>query len=151
LLFLELGPVHTPYPPRREGGGVELRLSPSRLELVFFRSGARFGHDYERWACFFLRLWGNKPGQFRVVIPMARNNSTSNVQPAGHMRGHVLANAQIIEFAPYLVRKQEQERERLLARLRSERGGWESEGSSRFQWDPVSRNGTRKSAIGTRN
>jgi hypothetical protein len=44
------------------------------------------------------------------------------VQPAGHMRGHVLANAQIIEFAPYLVRKQEQERERLLARLRSERG-----------------------------
>jgi hypothetical protein len=49
------------------------------------------------------------------------------------MRGHVLANAQIIEFAPYLVRKQEQERpylvrkqeqerERLLARLRSERG-----------------------------
>jgi len=41
------------------------------------------------------------------------------VQPAGHMRGHVLANAQIIEFAPYLVRKQEQERERerLLARL----------------------------------
>jgi hypothetical protein len=117
LLFLELGPVHTPYPPRREGGGVELRLSPSRLELVFFRSGARFGHDYERWACFFLRLWGNKPGQFRVVIPMARNNSTSNVQPAGHMRGHVLANAQIIEFAPYLVRKQEQERERLLARL----------------------------------
>jgi hypothetical protein len=48
---------------------------------------------------------------------MARNNSTSNVQPAGHMRGHVLANAQIIEFAPYLVRKQEQERERLLARL----------------------------------
>ena len=102
--------MHTPYPPRREGGGVELRLSPSRLELVFFRSGARFGHDYERWACFFLRLWGNKPGQFRVVIPMARNN-TADAQRAGHVRGPVLASAQIIQFAPYLARKQE----RLLA------------------------------------
>jgi len=43
---------------------------------------------------------------------MARNNSTSNAQPAGHVRGRVLANAQIIQFAPYLARKQE----RLLAR-----------------------------------
>jgi len=41
---------------------------------------------------------------------MARNNSTSNAQPAGHVRGRVLANAQIIQFAPYLARKQEQER-----------------------------------------
>jgi hypothetical protein len=46
---------------------------------------------------------------------MARNNSTSNAQPAGHVRGRVLANAQIIQFAPYLARKQEQER--ILARL----------------------------------
>jgi len=43
---------------------------------------------------------------------MARNNSTSNAQPAGHVRGRLLANAQIIQFAPYLARKQE----RLLAR-----------------------------------
>jgi hypothetical protein len=51
---------------------------------------------------------GNKPGQFRVVIPMARNN-TADAQRAGHVRGPVLASAQIIQFAPCLARKQEQE------------------------------------------
>ena len=34
-----------------------------------------------------------------------------------HLRDCALANARIIQFAPYLARKQEQEVERLLARL----------------------------------
>jgi hypothetical protein len=46
---------------------------------------------------------------------MARNNSTSNAQRDRRLRDCALANAQIIQFAPYLARKQEQER--LLARL----------------------------------
>jgi hypothetical protein len=53
---------------------------------------------------------GNRPGQFHVVISMARNNSTSNAQRARRLRDRALANAQIIQFAPYLARKQEQER-----------------------------------------
>jgi len=42
---------------------------------------------------------------------MARNNSTSNAQRDGRLRDCALANAQIIQLAPYLARKQE----RLLA------------------------------------
>jgi hypothetical protein len=46
---------------------------------------------------------------------MTRNTSTSNAQGDGPLQDCALANAEIIEFAPYLARKQEQER--FLARL----------------------------------
>src|SRR5262249_45033985 len=59
---------------------------------------------------------GNQPSDSRVVVPMARNN-TSDAQHATHLRECALASAQIIQFAPYLARKREQEVERLLARL----------------------------------
>lgn len=51
-------------------------------------------------------LWGNKPGHFRLVMPMARNN-TSNAQRDGRLRDCASASAQIIPFVPYLARKQE--------------------------------------------
>ena len=47
-------------------------------------------------------------------MPMARN-TTSNMQRDGYLRGCALATAQIIQFAPYFARKQEQRR--FLARL----------------------------------
>ena len=59
------------------------------------------------------QISGNKTGHFRVVMPMARNTNTSNAQRNGRLRD--CANAQIIQFAPYLAQKQEQER--FLARL----------------------------------
>jgi hypothetical protein len=43
---------------------------------------------------------------------MARNNNMSNAQPDRRLRDCALANAQIIQFAPYLARKQEQKVER---------------------------------------
>ena len=58
---------------------------------------------------------GNQPSDSRVVVAMARNN-TSDAQHATHLRGCALASAQIIEFAPYLAQKREQEVDRLLAR-----------------------------------
>jgi hypothetical protein len=56
-----------------------------------------------------LRLWGKQTWPIRVVIPMARNNSTSNTRRDRRLRDCAFANAQIIQFAPYLARKQEQE------------------------------------------
>jgi len=67
------------------------------------------------WPVSGLRLWGKQPGQFHVVISMARNNSTSNAQRDRRLRDCASANAQIIQFAPYLAQKQEQER--VLAQL----------------------------------
>jgi hypothetical protein len=43
-------------------------------------------------------------------MPMAPNNSTSNAQRDGRLLDCALASAQIIQFAPYLARKQEQQR-----------------------------------------
>jgi hypothetical protein len=60
---------------------------------------------------------GNQPSGSRIVVAMARNN-TSDAQHATHLRGCALASAQIIQFAPYLAQQREQEVERLLARLR---------------------------------
>jgi hypothetical protein len=57
---------------------------------------------------------GNQPSDPRIVVVMARNDSTSNAQRDTRLRECALHNAQIILFAPYLARKQEQDR--LLAR-----------------------------------
>ena len=58
---------------------------------------------------------GNQRSDLRIVMLMARNNNTSNTQRDGRLGDGALASAQIIQFAPYLARKQEQER--FLARL----------------------------------
>jgi hypothetical protein len=58
--------------------------------------------------CSFYGPRGNQPGDRRIVAVMARNN-TSNVQRDRRLWDCALANAQIIQFAPYLARKQEQE------------------------------------------
>jgi hypothetical protein len=47
-------------------------------------------------------------------MPMARNN-TSNAQRYGRLQDCAFASAKISQFAPYLARKQEQQR--FLARL----------------------------------
>src|SRR5262249_16422170 len=52
---------------------------------------------------------GNRLGQVRVVISMARSSSTSNAQRDKRLRDCGSTNAQIIQFAPYLARKQEQQ------------------------------------------
>jgi len=57
---------------------------------------------------------GNQSGDPRVVAAMARNNSTSNAQHDRHLPDRALASAQIIQFAPYLARKREQEVQPLL-------------------------------------
>src|SRR5438045_9478306 len=62
---------------------------------------------------------GNQSSDPRIVVAMARNNSTSNAQRDRHLRGGALASAQIIPFAPYLARKREQEAECLLHRHHS--------------------------------
>ena len=49
-------------------------------------------------------------------MPMARNNSTSNAQRDRRLPDCALASVQIIQFAPYLARKREQEVQCLLAR-----------------------------------
>jgi len=49
-------------------------------------------------------------------MPMARNNSTSNAQRDRRLPDCALASVQIIQFAPYLARKREQEVQGLLAR-----------------------------------
>jgi hypothetical protein len=68
-----------------------------------------------RYVCRVYDSAGNRYGQLRVVMPMARNNSTSNAQRDGRLLDCALASAQIIQFAPPLARKQEQQR--LLAPL----------------------------------
>jgi hypothetical protein len=50
-------------------------------------------------------------------MPMARNTNTSNAQRDRRLRDCALASAQIIQFAPHLAQKQEQEVGRLSARL----------------------------------
>jgi hypothetical protein len=57
------------------------------------------------WRVSCLRLWGKQTWPF------------SRRYPDGTSGDCALANAQIIQFAPYLARKQEQEVKRLLARL----------------------------------
>jgi hypothetical protein len=57
---------------------------------------------------------GNRPSHFGVVFPMARATTYQTAQRDRRLRD-ALANAQIIQFAPYLARKREQEPERLLA------------------------------------
>jgi hypothetical protein len=52
---------------------------------------------------------------FRVVFPMARPTTYRTAQRDRRLRD-TLANAQIIQFAPYLARKREQEVQCLLAR-----------------------------------
>jgi hypothetical protein len=59
---------------------------------------------------------GNQSSDPRVVAAMARNNSTSNAQRDRRLPDCALASAKIIQFAPYLARKREQEVQRLLAR-----------------------------------
>jgi hypothetical protein len=59
---------------------------------------------------------GNQPSDPRIVVVMARNNSTSNAQRERRLRDCALASAQIIQFVPYLARNREQEVQRLLVR-----------------------------------
>jgi hypothetical protein len=47
---------------------------------------------------------GNQPRDPRIVVVMARNNSTSNAQRERRRRECALTSAQFIQFAPYLAR-----------------------------------------------
>jgi hypothetical protein len=110
LQDLGQGPVQTPYTPPGAGTG-EVGAAPPCLPYsqsrTLFRANAT---RISQWVpslsglCRVDDSGGKQTWPIRVVIPMARNNSTLNAQPAGHVRGRVLANAQIIQFAPYLAR-----------------------------------------------
>jgi hypothetical protein len=109
-----------PTPRRGRGGGVGAarRVFNTAQSRTLSRANAT---RISQWVpslsclCPVYDSGGNRPGQFHVVISMARNNSTSNAQRDRRLRDCALASAQIIQFAPYLAWKQEQER--LLARL----------------------------------
>ena len=117
-MFRQLGPVLPPTPQIGGRGAGESGPRPPQLGPDPSFSCCAAPNDGgpglgmgPATLCSFYGSRGNQPGDRRIVAVMARNN-TSNVQRDRRLWDCALANAQIIQFAPYLARKQE----RLLAR-----------------------------------